>query len=93
MCIESLDSWCSLVGTLERQLPMPYARELTYRSEDWNTQPCRPHLINGYNISKTSNKYPEAILDDENWLYEFEDVYSIDQTFYVRPIVGKSEVV
>ena len=70
-----------LDGMLERQPPMPYARALTYSSQDWNTQPCYPHLIKGFNISKTTNKYPEAIFDDENRLYEFHDVYSIHQTF------------
>ena len=72
---------------------MPYTREPTYCSEDRNTQPYRPYLINGFNISETSNKYPEAIVDDENRLYEFEDVYSIDQIFYVRPVIRKCEAV
>ena len=45
---------------------MPYARELTYRSEDWDAQPCRPHFINGFKISKTGNKYPETIFDEES---------------------------
>jgi len=34
-----------LGGISERQLPMPYARDLTYGSEDWNAQPCRLYLI------------------------------------------------
>ena len=72
---------------------MPYARELTYCGEDWNTQPCRPHSINGSKISKTRNKYPEAISDEDNWLHEFEDVCSKDQKLYVRPIIRECEVV
>ena len=78
---------------LEHQPPMPYSRELTYCSEDWNTQPCRPHLINGFKISKTSNEYLEDIFDEESRLYKFEDVYSIDETFHVHPVIRKCEVV
>ena len=61
----------------------PYPRDLTYGSEDRNGQPCRVYLINNFNISKTSNKYPPPSPGAENWLCKFEEVHSIYQTFRV----------
>lgn len=80
-----------LCGILERQrAPI---RELTDSREDWNAQPQCIYLIQDSNDSKVSNKYPEPSFDDENRLYELEEVYSIDQTSHVNTIRRKSKMV
>ena len=81
-----------LGGILGSKLRMPCARELTYCSEDWNAEPQRVYN-NVFNMSKAGNKYLEPNLDDQNGLYKFEDVYSIHQTFQIRAVIGKCEIV
>ena len=82
-----------LGGILGCQPRMSHTRELTYCSEDWNTQPERVYSFQGFNISKACDKDPEQSFDDENTLYKFPDVYSIHQTFQVRAVIGKCEAV
>jgi len=67
---------------------MPYSRELTYWN-DWSTQPSRLYSIDSFNVSKTTNIFLEPSADGENWLYEFEDAYSVDQTFHERRVLRK----
>jgi len=69
------------------------ARQLTYCSEGWDGQPCRIYLIKDLNISKVSNEYSKPDLGDESWLYDFEGIYPIYQTFYVQPVIGKCKAV
>ena len=80
-------------GTLERQPRILCSRELAYCSEDWNGQPIWMYSINAFNISKVCDICPESIFNDEDRLYKFEDVYSIDQTFQVRAVIGKCKAV
>ena len=68
------------------------ARQVTYCSEGWD-QPCRLYSIKHLNISKTSNQFPKPEFSDEGRLYDFEDVYPINQTFHVQPVIGKCKVV
>ena len=49
--------------------------------------------MQGFNLSKACNKYSELISYDENRLCKFEDVYSIHQTFQVRAVIRKCEIV
>lgn len=72
---------------------MAYIRKLTDRSKDWNAQPQRFDAIKDFYVSKTSNECPEPSLDDENWLYEFDEVYSIDQIFHVHLVLRKRKIV
>ena len=81
-----------LGGVLDLQ-PLPYAREITDCSDHWNTQPQCLYSIKNSDILKISNKGPERGFDDEDRLYDFEDVYSIDQTFHVHSVLRKSKIV
>ena len=58
-------------------------RELTDGREHWNAQPQCIYSIKDFNDSEVNNKYPVPSFDDENRLYELEEVYSIDHTFHV----------
>ena len=70
------------------------ARQLTYCSEGWDTQPCCIYSIKDLNISKVhSNECPKPHFGEESWLYNFENVYPIYQTFHVQPVIGKCKVV
>ena len=46
-----------------------------------------------FKVSKAINERSESGFDDENLLYKFEEVYSINQTFRVLAIIGKCEEV
>ena len=72
---------------------MTYVRKLTDRSKDWNAQPQSFDAIKDFYVSKTSDECPEPSLYDENWLYEFDEVYSIDQTFHIYLVLWKRKVV
>ena len=72
---------------------MPCARELTYCSEDRNTQPECVSFIKGFKVSKARDTYPEHSFDDENRLCKFKDIYSIHQTFQMHAVIGKCEAV
>ena len=82
-----------LSGILGCEPHIPCARELTYCGEDWNAEPQRVYSHQGFNVSKACNKYPELILDYENRLYKFQEAYSIHQTFQVRAVIRKCEIV
>lgn len=68
-------------------------RELTNGSENWNAEPHCLYLIKDFNISKTSNKISKPHVDHEDRLYDFEDVYSMDQDFHVYAVIRKCKVV
>ena len=72
---------------------MTYLRILTDRSKDWNAQPQCFDAIKDFHVSKTSNECSEPSLDDEHWLYEFDEVYSIDQAFHGHLILRKRKIV
>ena len=82
-----------LGGILRCHPRIPCKRELTYCSEDWNAKPQRAYSNQGFNVSKACNKYLEPNLDDENGLYKFQNVYSVDQTFQVHAVIGKGKIV
>ena len=70
ICIKSLDDECNL-EILECQWPqpMPYSRELTNCSEDWDAQPFHFYSITNFIVPKTSNEFLEPRIDGENRLY------------------------
>ena len=72
---------------------MPQAWELTCCSEDGSAKPCELYSIQGLNISKTSNKYPEPSLQGENGLYRLKEINSVNQAFDMHQVLRKCKVV
>lgn len=68
-------------------------RQLTYCNEGWVQPFSRLQVIQAFNISELDNKYPKPISGEDSWLYSFEDVYPIYQTFHVQLVIGKCQVV
>jgi hypothetical protein len=82
-----------LGGRLEVQPLTPRTKEITSCCDDWNAQPNRLYSIKDSNILKISNKNSERGFDDEDRLYDFKEVYSIDQKFPVHPVLRKRKIV
>lgn len=72
---------------------MTYLKYSPIAVQDWNAQPQCFDAIKNFHVSKTSNECSEPSLDDENWLYEFDEVYSMDQAFHVHLILRKRKIV
>jgi len=82
-----------LGGIFKLQSPTTYAIKPTDRGKDWNAKPQHLYTIKDFNVPKTSNECPEPSLDDENRLYKFDEVYSVDQTFHIQPVLRKCKIV